>query len=176
VPRHRVWGHRVFNGLTNTLSGTRVTDSQTGYRAFSPRAAETINFASDGFAVESEMQFLARQHELKVAEVAINIDYVDKPKRPVAAHGVMVLNGILRLVGQYRPLLFFGVPGMGLMVVDIYRHSQVLAVGYALISIFLCIVGSLSLFTGIMLHSIRGLLIELVQPKVAPGQRHKRGA
>ncbi len=170
VPRHRVWGHHLFNWLTNTLSGTRVTDSQTGYRAFSPRAAETINFAANGFAVASEMQFLARQHELKVAEVAINIDYLDKPKRSVAAHGLMVLNGILRMVGQYRPLLFFGVTGMmmlifslywGLMVVDIYGRSQQLAVGYALITLMFSILGSLSLFTGIMLHSIRGLILDM---------------
>jgi glycosyltransferase involved in cell wall biosynthesis len=169
VPRHRMWGHRVFNWLTNTLSGTQVTDSQTGYRAFSPRAAKAINFAANGFAVESEMQFLARQRELEVAEVAVNIDYVDKPKRPVAAHGLSVLNGILRLVGQYRPLLFFGVTGfvllisgllMGLFVVEIYSRTRQLAVGYTLITLLLAVVGSLSLYTGIILHSIRALLME----------------
>jgi hypothetical protein len=40
-----------------------------------------------------------------------------------------------------------------------------LAVGYALISVLLVILGSLGLFAGILLHSIRGLLTELVKPK-----------
>jgi hypothetical protein len=74
------------------------------------------------------------------------------------------------MVGQYRPLLFFGVTGMmmlifslywGLMVVDIYGRSQQLAVGYALITLMFSILGSLSLFTGIMLHSIRGLILDM---------------
>jgi glycosyltransferase involved in cell wall biosynthesis len=170
VPKHRVWGHRAFTWLTNLLSGTPVTDSQTGFRAFSPRAAEAIDFASDGFSVESEMQFLARRHDLQVDEVPIAVDYVDQPKRSVLAHGLLVLNGILRLVGQYRPLLFFGLVGLlllliglgwGLWVVEIYRRTQELAVGYALISLLLSVLGSLSLFTGIILHSVRGLLLDL---------------
>jgi hypothetical protein len=98
----------------------------------------------------------------------------------VIAHGVSVLNGILRMVGQYRPLLFFGVPGMivlligllwGAYVVEIYSIAHTLAVGYALISVMLSIIGMFSLFTGIILHSIRALLYELVASRVAsPGE------
>ena len=171
VPRHRVWGHRAFNLLTRIASGVGVSDSQSGFRAFSPRALETVSFRSDGFSVESEMQFLARQHSLRLVEVPITADYAEKAKRPVVGHGLMVLNGILRLVGQYRPLLFFGLPGLlvllagitwGSWVVIIYQRTNHLAVGYALISVLLSIVGSLSLFAGVILHSVRGLLLELV--------------
>lgn len=170
MPLHRIWGHRVFTFLTNLLSGVRVTDSQSGFRAFSPRAVKALPFSSRGFSVESEMQFLAREYDLRMVEVPITPCYKDRPKRPVIAHGLIVLNGVLRLVGQHRPLLFFGVPGMAILVfgllwgawvVNIYRNTQTLAVGYALISVFLCIVGALALFTGIILHSIRGLLLEI---------------
>lgn len=173
VPPLRIWGHRVFTWLTNQLSGVRVTDSQSGFRAFSRRAIELIRFSSSGFSVESEMQFLVQEYGLKVKEIPIRAFYKDKPKRPVIVHGLMVLNGILRLVGQYRPLLFFGVPGMVLLVsgllwggwvVQIYRKVQTLAIGYALISVMLCILGSLSLFTGLILHSVRGLLLSLLRP------------
>jgi len=170
VPRHRILGHRAFTWLTNLASGLRVSDSQSGFRAFSPRAVECVNFASRGFSVESEMQFLAHEHGLRLAEVPITADYVDKPKRPVLAHGLMVLNGVLRLVGQYRPLLFFGLTGLFLLllgtgwgwwVVVIYSRTKQLAIGYALISVLLTVLGSLSLFSGIMLHSVRALLMEL---------------
>lgn len=172
VPRHRIWGHRVFTTLTNVLSGLSVTDSQSGFRAFSPRAIECIRFSSDGFSVESEMQFLAKENDLRLLEVPITADYAEKGKRPVVGHGLMVLNGVLRMVGQYRPLLFFGVPGLvvllagigwGGSVVIIYQRSSQLAVGYALISVLLTIVGSLSLFAGVILHSVRGLLLDLVR-------------
>jgi glycosyltransferase involved in cell wall biosynthesis len=111
VPRHRIWGHRVFNLLTRVASGVGASDSQSGFRAFSPGAAQTISFRSDGFSVESEMQFLAKEHGLRLVEVPITADYVEEAKRPVISHGLMVLNGVLRLIGQYRPLVFFGVPG-----------------------------------------------------------------
>ncbi len=174
VPGHRAWGHRVFNMLTRATSGVGASDSQSGFRALSWRAMRALNFSSDGFSVESEMQFLARELGLRVVEVPITADYAEKPKRPVMQHGMMVLNGVLRLVGQYRPLLFFGVSGFvvlavgllwGAWVVSIYERTKTLAVGYALISILLSVLGSLSLFVGILLHSIRGLLMELVGPR-----------
>lgn len=174
VPVHRIWGHHVFNFMTNQVSGVRLTDSQSGFRAFSQKALRALSFASNSFSVESEMQFLASQHNLRTVEVPITIHYHDKPKRSVITHGMIVLNGVLRLIGQYRPLLFFGLPGLivllagvvwGIWVIDIYRDNQVLATGYAMISILLGITGVLILFTGIILHSVRGLLIDLVRSK-----------
>ena len=184
TPTHRVWGHKAMTLLTNLASGVPLTDSQSGFRAFSPRAVEAIDFRSDGFSVESEMQFLARDKDLVIMEVPITISYDDQPKRNVIRHGLLVLNGVLRLIGQSRPLLFFGVPGLlvllvgvawGVRVVEIYRRSQDLAVGYTLISVLLATLGSLSLFTGIMLHSMRGMLLELVRPRVPDGRQPTQG-
>jgi glycosyltransferase involved in cell wall biosynthesis len=181
VPFARILGHRFFNSFTNWLTGTHVTDSQSGFRAFSQKALQQIDFESNDFSVESEMQFLATNKNLKLLEVPIVIHYTDQPKRPVIAHGVSVLNGILRLIGQNRPLLFFGVPGAvvllvgllwGAWVVNIYSQSRTLAVGYALISVMLSIIGAFTLFTGIILHSIRALLHELIDPlRKNPGEK-----
>jgi glycosyltransferase involved in cell wall biosynthesis len=179
VPRHRVVGHWAFTLLTNITSGVRVSDSQSGFRALSARAIDALCFSSEGFSVESEMQFLARELGLRVVEVPISADYAGKAKRPVIAHGLLVLNGLLRLVGQYRPLLFFGVPGLllslvglvwGTWVVLIYRSTQQLAVGYALICVLLIVLGTLALFAGVILHSIRGLMLDLIGP--AKGRWH----
>lgn len=118
------------------------------------------------------MQFLAREHRLSVVEVPISADYTDPAKRSPVMQGLGVLNGVLRLVGQTRPLLFMGVPGllalvtgllMGLIVVSIYVHSHQLAIGYTLISVLCTIVGAICLFSGIMLHSVRALLITLLR-------------
>lgn len=170
VPRHRIMGHRVFNFMTNQASGVRnVTDSQSGFRAFSPRALRAISFRSHGFSVESEMQFIASENDLKLVEAPITIYYHDKPKRPVIAHGLMVLNGLLQLMGQYRPLLFFGLPGLVILglaglwtlwIVHIFQTSGELAVGYALIAVLLFMFGSTVMSTGIILHSVRALLLD----------------
>jgi glycosyltransferase involved in cell wall biosynthesis len=108
----------------------------------------------------------------RVSGVPVTIHYHDKPKRPVVIHGLLVLNGILRLMGQRHPLLFFGLPSTltllagllwGIRVVGVYGRTQVLAVGYVLLSMLLFIIGSLGIFAGITLHSTRELILELVR-------------
>ncbi len=172
IPRHRIWGHWAFNWITRLSSGIAVTDSQSGYRAFSPRALATSGFSSDGFAVESEMQFLAYEHGLRLAEVPITIHYVDGPKRNVLAHGLHVLNGLLRLAGQYRPLLFFGLIGtvqvimsfvLGYRVFYLFRIYNELAAGTAMLSVLSMITGVITLSTGIILHSVRGQLLDILK-------------
>jgi glycosyltransferase involved in cell wall biosynthesis len=173
VPMQRVIGHWGFTSLTNLASGVSLTDSQSGYRAFSRGALDALSFSSNSFSVESEMQFLAKDHELKVVEVPITIRYVDKPKRNVLSHGLVVLNGILRLVAQHRPLLFFALPGsltiligliLGALVVTNYWRYENLAIGTALIVVILLLSGMFLLFTGIVLHSIRVVVMELKKP------------
>jgi glycosyltransferase involved in cell wall biosynthesis len=171
VPVHRIWGHRLFNMMTEQASGVNLSDSQSGFRAFSKRALEAITFKSNSFSVESEMQFLASERKLNIVEVPITIQYCEKPKRPVMLHGWIVLNGLLRLTGQYRPLLFLGLTGVLLIiagvawagrVISIYRISQIIPLGYIFISVALNLGGLFSLFTGIILHSVRGLLLDLL--------------
>jgi glycosyltransferase involved in cell wall biosynthesis len=170
VPVQRVIGHWGFTSLTNLVSGVSLTDSQSGYRAFSRAALENLSFSSNSFSVESEMQFLAKDHQLRVIEVPITIRYVDKPKRNVLSHGLVVLNGILRLVAQHRPLLFFAFPGaltllagmlLGVWVVYNYSIYQALAVGTALIVVIMLLSGMFLLFTGIVLHSLRIVVMDL---------------
>jgi glycosyltransferase involved in cell wall biosynthesis len=172
VPRHRVLGHRVFNLLTNVASGVSASDSQSGFRAFSTRAMEAICFSSTGFSVESEMQFLARDLGLRFQEVPITIRYQDKPKRNVIAHGLLVLNGMLRLIGQHRPLFFFSVPGLillmasvmwGVIVMNRFDETHQLATGYALMCILFAMSGLVLVSTGFTLHSMRGLLLDFMR-------------
>jgi glycosyltransferase involved in cell wall biosynthesis len=167
TPFIRRWGHRFINLATTLPSGVSVSDSQSGYRAFSRHAFELTDFHSSGFSVESEMQFLAHEHGLKVMEIPITIRYTDKAKRSPFSQGMTVLGGIIKLTGQYRPLLYFGVPGMvllimgigwGFVVVQRYEQTHVLATGYAMICLLLCIIGLIMLSTGFILHSVRGLL------------------
>lgn len=174
VPRHRIWGHRFFNILTGQASRVSLSDSQSGFRAFSKRALKVITFKSSGFSVESEMQFLASEQNLNIVEVPITIQYHDKPKRSVIVHGLLVLNGLLRLVGQYRPLFFLGMTGLiliaagliwALFVMGIYRETHIIPLGHFLISVALNLSGLFSLFTGIILHSVRGLLLDMLQSR-----------
>ena len=170
VPLSRILGHRFFNLLTEVSTGISSSDSQSGFRAFSPRALKMLSFCSRGFSVESEIQFLAQEHRLRIVEVPVTIHYPDPPKRSIMIHGFHVLNGLLRLIGQHRPLLYFGSTGgfllisgimFGLWVTKLFSTTHELPVGSALITILLSMVGTILLSTGISLHSIRALLTNL---------------
>lgn len=173
VPMQRQLGHLVFTTAVNVLSGTAVTDSQSGFRAFSLNAAKAIKFNSKGFGVESEMQFVANDHDLRVLEVPITIRYLDKPKRNLLKHGFKVLTGILRLIGQHRPLLFFSLPGLTILTlgaalgfwgVNIHDATQQMPMMVFLFAAIFTIMGSIALFTGLILHSLRGFIMEFVAP------------
>ena len=164
IPGYRIWGHRLLTFLTNLGSRVKLTDSQSGFRAFSPKAIEVLSFAEEGLSVESEMQFLANEAGLKVTEVPVSIGYHGWAKRSPLAHGMGVLNSIMGLISRRIPLFFFGVPGLvmlafglreGWRVVDGYNTYGDFWIGPALIAVLLCIVGTLSIFTGLILHTIR---------------------
>jgi glycosyltransferase involved in cell wall biosynthesis len=170
IPTYRKVGQHGLTMATNLSSGIRVTDSQSGFRAFSATAIKALSFRGTGFSVESEMQFLMREHKLRVAEVPISVVYEEPAKRNPITHGMAVLNGIVRLVSQGRPLLFFGLPGgslvllgflLGLQVIATYDTTRVLAVGYAILVLLLMTTGVLSIFTGIILNAMHILFLDL---------------
>jgi len=100
IPKYRMLGQTVLNITTNLGSGIKLSDTQSGFRAFSRRAIERITLKETGFAVESEMQFKANRHRLRVAEVPINTNYSEKVKRNPVAHGFGVLFRVLRMMGE----------------------------------------------------------------------------
>jgi glycosyltransferase involved in cell wall biosynthesis len=170
IPIYRQVGQHGLTLATNLASGVRVSDSQSGYRAFSARALEELSFGQGGFSIESEMQFQAREHQLRIVEVPIKVIYAERAKRNPVSHGMQVVNGILRMVGQTRPLLYFGMAGvtlfmlgaaLGLYMVEIFTRTRTLAVGYGLITVMLCVMGMLLFFAGVMLHSTREMMVEL---------------
>src|SRR5919202_3956184 len=111
IPAYRQVGQHGLTLVTNLASGVRISDSQSGFRAFSPLALDALSFSQGGFSIESEMQFLVREHKLRLVEAPIKVIYAEKAKRNPVHHGMQVINGIMRLVGQIRPLLYFGLPG-----------------------------------------------------------------
>ncbi len=170
IPAYRQAGQHGLTLVTNLVSGVHSSDSQSGFRAFSAAAIEALSFSQRGFSIESEMQFLVREHKLRVVEAPIKVIYAEPAKRSSVLQGVQVMNGIVRLAGQIRPLLFFGLAGLlalllgallGLYIAELYTRTHALAIGYSLITVILCVVGTLLFFAGVVLHSIRAMVLEM---------------
>jgi len=161
IPLYRRLGQKVLSSLTNFLSGTKLSDTESGFRAYSRRAIEALELTEAGMAVSAETIPAAVAKGLKVTEVPISITYTkDGSTLNPVRHGLGVLHRIMVMISERRPLLFFGLFGSisiglgivaGVTVVRVLFASQVLNMGTALISMLLFTIGILSIFTGIIL-------------------------
>ena len=166
-PIFRRVGQRVLTIATNVGSKQAVSDSQSGLRAYSSKALEALHLTEDGMSVSSEIQFAISKSGLRVAEVPINVSYLEKAKRNPVGHGVGVLSRVVVLISLRQPLLFLGAPGLVLMAGGLflgvrvllrYNEFRELAVGNAFGAVLLILVGLLTMFTALMLQAMKELM------------------
>ena len=161
IPAYRRFGQRVLSRLTNIASRKKLSDTESGFRAYSRKAIATLELKEKGMAVSAEIVSVAAKKGLKITEVPISVTYTEDSStlNPVR-HGFGVLQRIMVMISERRPLLFFGLGGgifialgivAGVMVLRTLFAVQVLNAGTALIAMLLITVGILSIFTGIIL-------------------------
>jgi glycosyltransferase involved in cell wall biosynthesis len=75
VPLIRRLFNRIANIITYFLAGVMLTDSQSGLKAFSRKALETINITSNGFEFSSEIIREAHYYQLTITEVPVSVVY-----------------------------------------------------------------------------------------------------
>ncbi len=162
MPRYRRVGKRALDYLTAFGAKGTVTDSQCGFRALSRLAIDTLHLEERDFAVDSEMLIDARGKGLRIREVPVHVRYdVEGSTKGPISHGFGVVDHLLRIVAVRHPLLFFGIPGtalfllgigLGLRTLEAYSATRTLAIGYALLVVTFLLLGSLSLFAGVILN------------------------
>lgn len=166
-PLYRRLGQRVLTMTTNVGSGQRISDSQSGFRAYSKKTLKELNLTESGMSVSSEIQFAVSRSGLRVAEVPITTSYSEKAKRNPVGHGAGVLNRLAVLVTLRKPILILGIPGIGFLGGGLFlgirvliRYSEVreLAIGNAFGAVLLSLAGLLALFTLLMLQSMKELM------------------
>jgi hypothetical protein len=86
-----------------------------------------------------------------------------------------MLTGMMWLVKQRRPLIYFGLPGAflssvglaaGLWVIYTYSKTREIAWEYAIVSMPLLVCGIIILCTGIILYSMQEFVLAAAQAKV----------
>ncbi|MGZ4847859.1 MAG: glycosyltransferase family 2 protein, partial [Halobacteriota archaeon] len=137
TPRYRRFGQLVLDKITR-LGFSRevnVTDTQSGFRAFSMKAAHNFKFNTGQLAIDSEMLMDAAKAGLRIKEVGISVRYdVGHSSAHPVAHGIQVLAGILRNIEFKRPLVVFTVPGLILIFIGaafgFYAYEVFLLIGF----------------------------------------------
>lgn len=77
MPWHRRAAQVIGNLVTFLLFGALVSDSQSGYRAFTNYALRKIEVKTNRMEVSSELIAEARRHKLNLVEVPIKAIYTD---------------------------------------------------------------------------------------------------
>jgi len=161
IPAYRRLGQRVLAKLTHIASKKRLSDTESGFRAYSRKAIATLELREKGMAISSEIVSEATSKGLKITEVPISVTYTkDSSTMNPVRHGLGVFHRIMVMISERRPLLFFGILGSilmvlgvvaGIMVMRVFFAQQVLNMGTSLISMLLITSGLLFIFTGIIL-------------------------
>jgi glycosyltransferase involved in cell wall biosynthesis len=164
IPLYRRFGQKVLLHSTNVLSRKSVSDSESGFRAFSRKAIAALQLRENGMAISAETVAEASKQGLRVTEVPVSVTYSrDSSTLNPLAHGLGVFTRILVMISERRPLFFFGLGGViliilglitGVRVLQLLSASGVLPVGTTLVAVVLLVIGAFSIFTGIILHAL----------------------
>jgi len=164
IPFYRRVGQKVLLHSTNVLSHKRLSDSESGFRAFSRKAISALELRENGMAISAETIAEAAKQGLKVTEIPISITYTkDGSTLHPVAHGLGVFTRILVMISERRPFFFFGLGGAiliilgvisGVRVLQLLSTSGVLPVGTTMVAVLFLIIGAFSIFTGIILRAL----------------------
>jgi glycosyltransferase involved in cell wall biosynthesis len=169
IPLYRRLGIRLLTGFTNLSEEQKVSDSQSGFRAYSGKAISLLKGRGVGMGIGSELVISARELGLSLKEVPIGCRYGDlegSTHHPLV-HGASVFYAILSIIKEKRPLLFFGTSGTAFLVVglvlgwqstEIYYTTGGFPVGKALLAALCIIVAIVAIFSALVLDSISALL------------------
>jgi len=95
MPFYKIIHNEIANIITWYLYGLWVTDSQSGFRAYSANAFNVINTKADRYEYESEIIRQIYLNKLKFKEVPIKAVYTDYSKGK--AHKQGLINGLKTL-------------------------------------------------------------------------------
>ena len=170
LPRYRRAGIKIITSTINSATDLKVTDAQSGFRAYSKTAIDLIHPTESGMSVSTEILLKISNNGLSMAEVPITVSYTGNTstEHPVT-HGSHVIGTTLKYVSIKHPMYFYGIPGillfisgliMGVSFLDGYLDPVAPKVLYGLIlgSIISILLGSMMIITSILLFSMSNLI------------------
>lgn len=104
IPGYRKFGIRFITGLLNIGSKIKVTDAQSGFRAYSKNVFNNITLSEQGMAVSIEILIKAQNKGIVFKEVPISCSYeLNSHSLNPLHHGFMVAMSVIKL--RFKGLL-----------------------------------------------------------------------
>jgi glycosyltransferase involved in cell wall biosynthesis len=165
---YRKTGIKIITSASNYGTNFKVSDSQSGFRAYSKDAIDAIHPTEQGMSVSTEILLKISNKGLSIAEVPITVSYEgDTSEEHSVSHGVGVLMNTIKYVSIKHPLQFYGIPGLALIItglffggifLDAYLNDQIVFYGSLLGSVVLFLLGAILSVTAIILFSMANLI------------------
>ncbi len=170
VPRYRKVGIKVITKITNATIKKQLTDSQSGFRAYSKKVLTELNPSDAGMGISTEILIKASSKNFRISEVPIKITYSgDTSTHNPISQGSSVIISTIKYTSIEHPLKFYGIPSLIFFIIGLsftYAATQyyaeigrlntnltIVAAGTVLIAVVL-------LITGILLYSLISVVRE----------------
>jgi glycosyltransferase involved in cell wall biosynthesis len=167
---YRRFGIKTLTKISNVVSQANLTDSQSGFRAYSKKAIDSIFVTERGMGASTEIIFKAQASGLKIAEVPINVEYHEEASTHNSFyHGIDVMMSTLKFISIEHPLRFYGIPGLaslilaiyfGVWALHLYTAEGRLVTNIALLAIGLLMIGLVLLTTSVILYVVINVVRE----------------
>ena len=170
MPKYRKLGIKVITNLVNSQTGKKITDSQSGFRAYNTKVLAQINPSESGMGVSTEILIKADKQKLKIREIPITILYEGETSthNPIA-HGTSVILSTMKFISIEHPLKFYGIPGIGFLLIGLFfaiwtiqefTSTGRIVTNISLIGVGSIIFGMILTMTSIMLFSLVNVVRE----------------
>jgi len=170
VPKYRKIGIKTITSLTDSLTNLKLTDAQSGFRAYKKNVLKEIIPSEQGMGVSTEILIKASKKKFKIKEIDITILYAGNTSthNPVS-HGTSVILSTMKFASIEHPLKFYGIPGIIFLIVGLFfivwtlqmfAETRQIVTNISLIGIGSIILGTMLSMTAIQLYSLVSVVRE----------------
>ena len=170
IPNYRKIGIKVITQVTNASIKKKLTDSQSGFRAYNQRVLSQISPSDMGMGISTEILIKASSKGLRITEVPITVLYEgDTSTHNPVSQGTSVLISTIKFTSIEHPLKFYGIPSIIFLIIgSVFTYSAIqfyaeigrLNTNLTLIAASTILIGIVLIITAILLFSLVSVVRE----------------
>ena len=170
IPGYRKLGIKAITNLVNSNTGKKITDSQSGFRAYNKKVLEKIIPSESGMGVSTEILIKSNKNKFRITEAPITILYGgDTSSHNTLSHGTSVILSTMKFISIEHPLKFYGIPGFMFLAIGLFfviwtlqefSETRRIITNISLIAIGSTIFGLLLTMTSVLLYSLVNVVRE----------------
>ena len=170
VPQYRKVGIKLITKITNASIKEKLTDSQSGFRAYSKKVVDELNPSELGMGISTEILIKASSKNFKISEVPIKILYSgDTSTHNPISHGSSVILSTIKYTSIEHPLKFYGIPSVVFFIIGLsftymaaqyYTEIGRLSTNLTIVAAGTVLIAVVLLITSILLYSLVSVVRE----------------